>query len=102
MCCACLTPNIRRRLRAIVLHHWKRKRTIARKLITLGVPQRSAWRQVYAGRKSLWALSHIPAVDHGLNRAFFTGRGLVALVELHRHAHQHNVALDPPQLALWG
>jgi len=97
-----LDAHIRRRLRAIVLHHWRRKRTIARKLTALGVPRRSAWRQVYAGRKSLWALSHIPAVDHGLNRAFFTGRGLVALVELHRQAHQHIVAPDPPQLALWG
>jgi RNA-directed DNA polymerase len=97
-----LDAHIRRRLRAIVLHHWKRKRTIARKLVKLGVPRRSAWRQVYAGRKSLWALSHIPAVDHGLNRAFFTARGLVALVDLHRRAHQPIIAPDPPQLALWG
>jgi RNA-directed DNA polymerase len=97
-----LDAHIRRRLRAIVLHHWRRKRTIARRLIKLGVPRRSAWRQVYAGRKSRWALSHLPAVDHGLNRAFFTERGLVFLVELHRRAHQHMVAPDPPQLALWG
>jgi RNA-directed DNA polymerase len=97
-----LDAHIRRRLRAIVLHHWRRKRTIARRLIKLGVPRRSAWRQVYAGRKSRWALSHLPAVDHGLNRAFFTERGLVFLVELHRRAHQHIVAPDPPQLALWG
>jgi RNA-directed DNA polymerase len=97
-----LDAHIRRRLRAIVLHHWRRKRTLARRLIKLGVPRRSAWRQVYAGRKSRWALSHLPAVDHGLNRAFFTERGLVFLVELHRRAHQHIIAPDPPQLALWG
>jgi RNA-directed DNA polymerase len=97
-----LDAHIRRRLRAIVLHHWKRKRTIARKLVKLGVPRRSAWRQVYAGRKSWWALSHTPAVDHGLNRAFFRERGLVALVDLHRRAHQHIVVPDPPQLALGG
>jgi RNA-directed DNA polymerase len=97
-----LDAHIRRRLRAILLHHWKRKRTIARNVVKLGVPRRSAWRQVYAGHKSLWALSHIPAVDHGLNRAFFRERGLMALVDLHHRAHQHIVAPDPPQLALWG
>jgi hypothetical protein len=41
-------------------------------------------------------------VDHGLNRAFFWERGLVALVDLHRRARQHIVVPDPPQLALWG
>jgi RNA-directed DNA polymerase len=97
-----LDAHIRRRLRAILLRHWRRKRTIARRLIKLGVPRRSAWRQVYQGRRSWWALSHIPAVDHGLNRAFFRERGLVALVEMHRDAPQRIVAPDPPQLALWG
>jgi RNA-directed DNA polymerase len=97
-----LDAHIRRRLRAILLRHWKRKRTIARRLIKLGVPRRSAWRQVYQGHRSWWALSHIPAVDHGLNRAFFTGRGLVALVEMHHRTHQHVIAPEAPQLALWG
>ena len=55
-----LDAHIRRRLRAILLRHWKRKRTIARNLITLGVKPGSAWRQVYSGRKSRWALSHTP------------------------------------------
>jgi RNA-directed DNA polymerase len=97
-----LDAHIRRRLRAILLRHWRRKRTIARRLIKLGVPRRSAWRQVYQGHRSWWALSHIPAVDHGLNRAFFTERGLMALVEMHRQTHQHIVAPRSPQLALWG
>jgi RNA-directed DNA polymerase len=97
-----IDAHLRRRLRAILLRHWKRKRTIARRLIKLGVPRRSAWRQVYQGRRSWWALSHIPAVDHGLNRAFFRERGLVAVVEMHRRAPQHISAPDSPQLALWG
>jgi len=71
--------HIRRRLRAIVLKHWKRKRTIARRLVGLGVKPRTAWRRVYAGRKSLWALSHDPAVDRGLRNAYFAERGLVSL-----------------------
>ena len=43
----------------------RRKRTIARSLIQLGVKPQTAWRNVYEGRKSLWALSHTPAVDRG-------------------------------------
>lgn len=72
--------HIRRRLRAIVLKHWKRKRTIARRLIRLGVKPRTAWRRVYAGRKSLWALSCDAAVHRGLRNAYFAERGLVSLV----------------------
>jgi RNA-directed DNA polymerase len=98
-----LDAHIRRRLRAIVLCHWKRRRTIARKLVALGVPRRSAWRQVYAGRKSVWALSHTHAVDQGLRNRYFAERGLVSLVERHRRAHQDIVAPTQPQMALeWG
>src|SRR5919109_5676450 len=97
-----LDAHIRRRLRAIILRHWKRKRTIARRLVALGVKRQSAWRQVYAGRKSWWALSHTHAVDQGLRNRFFAERGLLFLVDLHRPAHQHIVAPDLPQQALWG
>jgi RNA-directed DNA polymerase len=72
--------HIRRRLRAVVLKHWRRKRTIARNLIRLGVRRRTAWRRVYQGRKSLWNLSHDPAVDRGLRNAYFADRGLVSLL----------------------
>lgn len=71
--------HIRRRLRAIVLKHWKRRRTIVRRLIRLGVKPRTAWRRVYAGRKSLWALSHNAAVHRGLRNTYFVERGLVSL-----------------------
>ncbi len=98
-----LDAHIRRRLRAIVLSHWKRRRTIARKLEALGVARHSAWRQVYAGRRSTWALSHSPAVDRGLRNAYFAERGLVSLVDRHRRAHQDIAASTQPQLALeWG
>jgi len=94
-----LDAHIRRRLRAMMLKHWKRRRTIARNLIALGVKRRTAWRRVYAGRKSLWALSHDPAVDRGLQNAYFAERGLVTLVGLHRAAHEALAA--PAQLMLW-
>ena len=97
-----LDAHIRRRLRAIILRHWKRKRTIARRLVALGVKRQSAWQQVYAGRKSWWALSHTHAVDQGLRNAYFAKRGLIFLVDRHRTASQHIAAPDPPQLALWG
>jgi hypothetical protein len=48
----------------------------------------TAWRRVYAGRKSLWALSHDPAVERGLQNAYFAARGLVSLVGLHRGTQQ--------------
>jgi group II intron reverse transcriptase/maturase len=93
-----LDAHIRRRLRAIQLKHWKRKRTVARRLIQLGVHRRIAWRRVYQGRKSIWALSHDLAVDRGLRNAYFAERGLVSLVDQWRH--QQIVAPAAEQLCL--
>jgi RNA-directed DNA polymerase len=95
-----LDAHVRRRLRAIVLKHWRRPRTIARNLVKLGVPRRSAWGQVYAGRKSTWALSHAPAVDKAMPVRYFTDRGLIRLVELHRREHEHIAAPIKRQLTL--
>ena len=76
-----LDAHIRRRLRVLLLKDWKRKRFIACRLIKLGVRPKTAWRNVYEGRKSLWALSHTSAVDRGLRNAYFAERGLVSLQE---------------------
>ena len=95
-----LDAHIRRRLRAIVLKHWRRPRTIARNLVKLGVKRQSAWRQVYAGRKSAWALSHTPAVDKAMPVKYFTERGLIRLVEMHRRTHEHIIAPVKRQLTL--
>ena len=65
--------------------HWKRKRTIARKLIALGVKRESVWRQLYAGRKSWWALSHTRGRS-GPTQRVLRQRGLIFLVDLHRNA----------------
>ena len=89
-------------LRAIILRHWKRRRTIAKRLVALGVNRNAAWKQVYQGRRSWWALSHAHAVDQGLRNAYFAKRGLIFLVDRHRNAHQQIVAPESPQLALWG
>jgi RNA-directed DNA polymerase len=93
-----LDAHIRRRLRAIQLAHWKRKRTIAKKLMHLGIRRQSAWRSVYEGRKSLWAMSHMPTVDRALRNGYWTARGLVSLAECWRTMNQNIVA--PVQLSL--
>jgi RNA-directed DNA polymerase len=95
-----LDAHIRRRLRAIVLCHWKRRPTIVRNLIALGVKRQTAWRRVYAGRKSTWALSHDPAVDYAMPTKFFTERGLVRLLDLHRKTPGSIAAPAQAQLAL--
>lgn len=76
--------HIRRRLRAIQLKHWKTKRTTVTRLIRMGVAAKTAWRGVYSGRKSLWALSHCGAVDRGLCNAYFAKQGLVSVQDLWR------------------
>ncbi len=95
-----LDAHIRRRLRAIVLKHWRRPRTIARNLVKLGIARQSAWGQVYAGRRSVWALSHVPAVDRAMPVRYFTERGLTRLVDLHRRFRQDIIAPRPAQLVL--
>jgi len=90
--------HIRRRLRALQLAHWKCRLTIARKLTKLGVNPRLAWRCTYKGRRSLWALSHSPAVHRGLRNAYFAERGLVSLAE--QWAARHRPMVAPVQLTL--
>ena len=90
-----LDAHIRRRLRAVLLRQWKRKRFIVRRLIRLGARARTAWRRVYEGKKSLWALSHCGPVDYALDTVYFAEHGLLSL-ELQYHAMHHVIA--PAQL----
>ncbi len=92
--------RIRRRLRALQLKQWKRKKTMARQLISLGVRRRTAWQGVYRGRQSLWKLSHTPAVNRGLRNAYFASRGLFSLKANHQRRHQAILARE--QLTLFG
>jgi RNA-directed DNA polymerase len=93
-----LDAHIRRRLRAIQLKQWKRKRTIARKLIQHGIRPTTAWRSVYGGRKSTWAMSHMSTVDRALPNSHWDERGLVPLLRRYRTRTARMVA--PVQLAL--
>ncbi len=93
-----LDAHIRRRLRAIQLKQWKRKQTIAQRLIRMGIRRKTAWKTVYKDRRSFWALSHMPAVDTALRNGHWPARGLVSLVELWQTSAHRIVA--PVQLTL--
>jgi RNA-directed DNA polymerase len=93
-----LDAHIRRRMRAIFVKQKKRKRSIARGLIRRGASTKTAWRTVYSVRRSLWTLSHSPAVDRALNNAFFAQLGLVSLQE--RWLERQRALAAPVQLAL--
>lgn len=92
--------HLRRRLRAILLRQWKRKRYIARHLIRMGARPDTAWQRVYEGRKSLWALSHCGPVDRTLNKSFFAQRGLLSLEILYRGQPRFVVAQEQLTLDL--
>lgn len=66
-----IDAHIRRRLRAIQLTQWKRKRSIVRNLIRRGVSPRVAWRAVYSQRRSTWNLSHARVVEQAMSNAYF-------------------------------
>jgi len=79
-----LDAHIRRRLRALKLKHWKRRRSIVRALIAMGASPRTAWRRIYAGKRRIWDLSHDYVVDRALDNAYFRRCGLLSLAALHQ------------------
>ena len=92
--------HIRRRLRAVLLKHWKRKRHIVNRLIRLGVPSRIAHVDIYVRRRSWWALSDVRAVHRGLTNEYFERRGLYALHAHWRQCHDRICGIGPTQLTL--
>jgi RNA-directed DNA polymerase len=78
--------HLRRRLRAIVLHQWKKDRIAVRRLINLDVPPPLA-STVYQGQSSCWHKSQHEAVRRGLCNAFFAEQGLLSLESLWRERH---------------
>lgn len=80
-----LDAHTRRRLRAIALRHWARKR-------------REGWRPRKPGRRSWWRLALVSPVTRVLTNARFTELGLISLeVEWRRH---HRSVVAPAQLTL--
>jgi len=95
-----IDAHIRRRLRAIILKHWKRKRTIVKQLISRGAGKKATWRAIYKDKRSLWKLSHIAIVDRTLDNAFFADQGLVFLVNKWNEFQARSIANAPRQLCL--
>jgi len=94
-----LDAHIRRRLRALVLKHWKRRRSIVGRLIRMGVKPTTAWRSICEEHRSWWALSHTSGVDRGLRNAYFAKCGLVSILkEWKEKIRKHVIA--PVQTAL--
>ncbi len=77
-----MDSHIRRRLRAIQLRHWRRRRTIAKRLIRRGASRSAAWRAVYRQYRGWWALSNHPVVNQALPNVFFAELGLQSLEQL--------------------
>ncbi len=73
-----LDARTRRRLRALKLKQWKRKRTIIRHLNRMKFSKKVA-RNVYKGQRSWWALSRDGVVSHRLNNQWFIEQGHYAL-----------------------
>jgi RNA-directed DNA polymerase len=94
-----LDAHIRRRLRALLLRQWKRRRHIVRRLIRMGVKPKTAWGSIYKGSRSLWMLSHTLAVHQALCLAYFAERGLVS-VEQRWKDLQPKPDIAPAQLML--
>jgi group II intron reverse transcriptase/maturase len=83
-----LDAHIRRRLRAVQLRQWKRKRYIVNHLVWLGAKPGTAWTVIYRGHQSLWALSHCNPVDRSLNVKFFEDKGLLSLEKRYQAMRQ--------------
>jgi group II intron reverse transcriptase/maturase len=94
-----IDAHIRRRLRAILLKQWKRRRTIVRRLAQLKVKRSTAARTVYGANRSLWRLSHTPVIDKALDVRYFAQRGLPSLAATWQ-ALNPRLDIAPTQLAL--
>jgi RNA-directed DNA polymerase len=92
--------HLRRRLRALILKQWKRKRHIMNRLMQMGVPARLARVDIYARRRSWWSLSKVRAVCRGLTNEYFERRGLYGLHAHWRHDHERIWDIGPKQLTL--
>jgi len=90
--------HVRRRLRALQIRQWGKRRHIARHLQRLGISRRIAWRTVYEGRRSTWALSGHVVMNNAMRNVYFTARGLVSIVD--KWLSRTRPPLAPAQLTL--
>lgn len=92
--------HLRRRLRAIQLKQWKKKRLILRHLMRLGSPPAVAKVDIYCRRRSWWAMSKCRGVTRALTNAHFADRGLMSLADNWSKAHDRIWDIGPRQQML--
>ena len=95
-----INGHLRRRLRAMILKQWKRKRYIVNGLIRLRVPSALARMDIHVYRRTWWALSKARAVQRGLTNEYLARRGLIALYEDWQTHHDRIWDIGPEQLTL--
>lgn len=95
-----LDARVRRRLRAVKLKQWKRKRTIIRELNRMKYSPKVG-SSVYGGRRSWWSLSAARVVNYRLNNAWFREQGFFSLRDRYR---KRELAMRAPaqQRLAWG
>ena len=86
-----LDSHLRRRMRAIKLKQWKRKRTVVRKLNQMKY-SRIVARNVYRSRRGWWSLSIDGVVNHRLTNRWFREEGLEPLCWLYDEREISKVA----------
>lgn len=69
---------IRRKLRCLIWRQWKRPRTRYRKLLTMGIPEETAWKSANNGRGPWWNSVHAHMTTAFPNR-YFDRVGLISL-----------------------
>ena len=74
---------VRRRLRAILWHQWKKPKARARNMIRLGAPADKAWEWAYTNKKA-WRISRSAPLQRTLDNAYWRAQGLVSLAEIQR------------------
>jgi RNA-directed DNA polymerase len=97
-----LDAHIRRRLRAIQLKQWRRKRTMARNLLKRGAKRQRVMQTLYGKRQKLWALSHTPVVEKALPNAHWSREGLFSIADQWREQwrKRKEAAVAPVQMYL--
>jgi RNA-directed DNA polymerase len=92
--------HLRRRLRALQLKQWKKKRLILSHLVRLGAPPMKARIDLHGGRRRWWMLSRCRTVNWALTNDYFAQRGLVSLADNWRREHERIWDIGPTQLVL--
>jgi RNA-directed DNA polymerase len=72
---------IRRKVRAILWRQWKRPRTRAKRLITLGLKEHTAWKMAYAN-KGPWKMAKTNGVHRAISNGVIEAMGYVPMLNI--------------------